>query len=110
MSAQQNTVLIHEVIEAIFNNQELDRLEEYFTEDLFNHDGPPDAPTGPAAFRACADDEAGISGSPADARVHTVRPRRVAHHYRGAHDRPVVGHPANGQTLPDHGDRYLPAA
>jgi len=52
MSAQENKDLIHEVIEVIFNNFELDRLEEYFTEDFFNHDGPPGGPSGPAAFRA----------------------------------------------------------
>ena len=52
MSPQEKKDLIHEVIEVIFNNQDLDRLEEYFTEDFFNHDGPPGAPTGPAAFRA----------------------------------------------------------
>lgn len=50
MSVQHNKDLIHEVIS---NNQELDRLEEFFTEDFLNHDGPLDAPTGPAAFRAC---------------------------------------------------------
>ncbi|MDP7153418.1 MAG: ester cyclase, partial [Gammaproteobacteria bacterium] len=52
MSAQDNKDLIHEVIEVIFNNFELDRLEEFFTEDFQNHDGPPGGPVGPAAFRA----------------------------------------------------------
>jgi predicted ester cyclase len=52
MSAQQNKDLIHEVIEVIFNSFELDRLEEYFTADFCNHDAPPEAPAGPAAFRA----------------------------------------------------------
>ena len=52
MTPQQKKDLIHEVIEVIFNNQSLERLEEYFTDDFFNHDGPPGAPNGPEAFRA----------------------------------------------------------
>ena len=52
MSAQKNKDLIHEVIEVIYNNQELDRLGDYIAEDFVNHDGPPDGPTGPAAFLA----------------------------------------------------------
>lgn len=52
MSEQENKDLIHEVIEVIYNNQELDRLGDYIAEDFVNHDGPPDGPTGPDAFLA----------------------------------------------------------
>ncbi len=46
-----NKQLVLTVIEVIFNRMELDRLEEFFTEDFYNHDGFPGAPTGPDAFR-----------------------------------------------------------
>lgn len=52
MSPEEKKNLIHTVIDVVFNRQELSRLEEFFTEDFYNHDGPPGAPTGPAAFRA----------------------------------------------------------
>ena len=52
MSAEANKKLIHEVIDVIFNQQQLDRVEDYFAEDFFNHDGYPGAPTGPEAIRA----------------------------------------------------------
>ena len=39
MSAEANKRLVLDVIDVIFNRQELDRLEEFFTEDFFNHDG-----------------------------------------------------------------------
>ncbi len=52
MSPEEQKQLIHTVIDVIFNQQDLDRLEEFFTEDFYNHDGFPGAPTGPAAFRA----------------------------------------------------------
>lgn len=52
MSANKNRNLIHELIEVIYNNQELDRLGDFISEDFRNHDGPPDGPTGPDAFIA----------------------------------------------------------
>lgn len=52
MTVEANKQLVHTVIDVIFNRQDLDRLEEFFTEDFYNHDGYPGAPTGPAAFRA----------------------------------------------------------
>jgi steroid delta-isomerase-like uncharacterized protein len=52
MSEEANKQLILDVIDVIFNQQDLDRLEEFFTEDFFNNDGYPGGPTGPAAFRA----------------------------------------------------------
>jgi len=52
MTPQAMRDLIHTVIDVIFNRFQLDRLEEFFTEDFHNHDGFPGAPTGPAAFRA----------------------------------------------------------
>jgi steroid delta-isomerase-like uncharacterized protein len=52
MSPEEKKQLVHSVIDIIFNQQDLDRLEEFFTEDFHNHDGYPGAPTGPAAFRA----------------------------------------------------------
>ena len=52
MSAEANKKLIHDVIDIIFNQQDLDRLEEFFTDDFVNHDGYPGGPGGPAAFRA----------------------------------------------------------
>ena len=51
MSAEANKKLVHTVIDVIFNQLQLDRLEEFFTEDFYNHDGYPGAPKGPAAFR-----------------------------------------------------------
>ena len=48
MSPEEKQELIHAVIDIIFNQQDLDRLEEFFTEDFHNHDGYPGAPTGPA--------------------------------------------------------------
>ena len=52
MSAEANKKLIHEVIDVIFNQQQLDRIEDYFAKDFFNHDGYPGAPTGPEAIRS----------------------------------------------------------
>ena len=59
MSPEEQKKLIHTVIDVIFNQQDLDRLEEFFTEDFYNHDGFPGADVGagrephriPAAFR-----------------------------------------------------------
>ena len=46
MTPEEQKDLIHTVIDVIFNQQDLGRLEEFFTEDFYNHDGFPGAPTG----------------------------------------------------------------
>ena len=51
MTDDEKRELILTVIDVIFNQMDLDRLEEFFTDDFYNHDGYPGAPTGPAAFR-----------------------------------------------------------
>ena len=51
MTDNEKRELILTVIDVIYNQMDLDRLEEFFTDDFYNHDGYPDAPTGPAAFR-----------------------------------------------------------
>ncbi len=42
MSPEENKQLIHTVIDVIINEQDLDRLGEFFTEDFYNHDGYPE--------------------------------------------------------------------
>ncbi len=73
MSPEEQKQLIHAVIDVIFNQQDLDRLEEFFTEDFYNHDGFPGAPTGPGRVsRLSADDENSFSGSDIDPGIHAV--------------------------------------
>ena len=51
MTDESKKELILTVIDVIYNQMDLDRLDEFFTADFYNHDGYPGAPTGPDAFR-----------------------------------------------------------